>query len=172
MIWHKDSPFEIVTGWCLGVTCDLGDPLQPGDREGHSHPQVGPHQQQAVTDQQAAHWHSLVPYRRKQTHNMAFIFPKWNPVTFEIIRVKWFLAETCSRVYGVRCEPHTDAPCTLLSPGKSEKCIFNGPLQLEYSVVCRREGGDRSFLASGGIFAAMMFSGYLSPGQRRGEESG
>lgn len=48
------------------VTCDFGDPLQAGDREGHRHPQVGPHQQQTITDQQAADQHSLVPCREEQ----------------------------------------------------------------------------------------------------------
>lgn len=40
---------------CFSGTCDLGDPLQSGDGEGHSHPEVGPYKQQTVTDQQAAH---------------------------------------------------------------------------------------------------------------------
>lgn len=48
------------------VTCDFGDALQAGDREGHRHPQVGPHQQQTITDQQAADQHSLVPCREEQ----------------------------------------------------------------------------------------------------------
>lgn len=47
-------------------TCDFGDPLQPGDREGHSHPQVCPHQQQTITDQQTADQHSLVPCRTRK----------------------------------------------------------------------------------------------------------
>lgn len=48
------------------MTCDFGDPLQAGDREGHRHPQVGPHQQQTITHQQAADQHSLVPCREEQ----------------------------------------------------------------------------------------------------------
>lgn len=47
------------------ITCNFGDPLQSGDREGHSHPQVCPHQQQTITDQQTADQHSLVPCRKK-----------------------------------------------------------------------------------------------------------
>lgn len=55
-----------------------------------------------------------------------------------------------------------------LFPGKSEKSIVNGPL--EYSVVRGREGGGGCiFSVSGGISAATMFNGYLSPGQRKEE---
>lgn len=47
------------------ITSNFGDALQSGDREAHSHPQVGPHQQQTITDQQTADQHSLVPCREK-----------------------------------------------------------------------------------------------------------
>lgn len=50
------------------ITCNFGDPLQPGDREGHSHPQVCPNQQQTVTDQQTADQHSMVPCRKNPTN--------------------------------------------------------------------------------------------------------
>lgn len=58
----------------VSVTCYFGDALQPGDRERYSHSQVGPYQQQTVTNQQAAHRHSLAPYRKGR--NISLVTPK------------------------------------------------------------------------------------------------
>lgn len=64
------------------LTCDLGDALQGGDREGEDDALAGPHPQQALTDQQAGDTNLTWNTNSHSTFNMTIIIAQPNTIHF------------------------------------------------------------------------------------------